>query len=94
MSAVLQVHTDHDAWHLGPADNGKEQCVMPDVFHVVPIRDDTVLNGIFQLDYTSPILIIESNRSGRGRTPRRITPMLSQSSKSSSRRHSRREVSA
>ena len=26
---------------------------MPDFPHVVPIRDDTVLDGILQLDYTS-----------------------------------------
>jgi hypothetical protein len=29
------------------------KCVMPDLFHVVPIGDDTVLNGIFKGEDTS-----------------------------------------
>ena len=52
MSTVLLVHTDRDAWHLGPGQSKGTKCDAR-FFHVVSIRDDTMLNGILQLDYTS-----------------------------------------
>ena len=46
ISADLLVDADHDAWHLGPAGQSHGKKIS---FRVVPIRDNTVLNGILQV---------------------------------------------
>ena len=51
ISALLLVHADHGAWHLGPAESRREK--MQISFRVVRIRDNTVLNGILQVDCNS-----------------------------------------
>ena len=48
ISADFLVDADHYAWRLAPAGSRRKI-----YFRVVPIRDNTVLNGILQFDCTS-----------------------------------------